>query len=121
MDTNPTPYLTTREAYAVTDRLEEMGLLDKNLYVQLLPAPLPGSESIHFVLRYFNEMHHEVPAELVHFLEGSEDASKSTVFLDQLQKVLPWKWGEFKASWELMRHLPTLANTRRYKLQLLVE
>jgi hypothetical protein len=115
-----TPYLTSREAYAVTARLEELGLLDKNLYVQLLPAPLPGSHGIHFVLRYFNEMHDEFPAELVHFLEGCEDVSKSTVFLDQLQKVLPWGWGEFKGSYELMRHLPTLANTRRYKLQLLV-
>lgn len=116
-----TPYLTSREAYAVTERLESLGLLDKNLCVQLLPAPMPGSEGIHFVLRYFNEPYDELPAELVHFLEGSEDESKSTEFINQLQKVFPMPWGKMHGNNMLMRHLPTTDNTHRYKLSLLVE
>jgi len=114
------PYLNTPEAYAVTERLDEMNLLDADLTVQLLPVTVPGSDSIHYVLRfYLNEWDSE-PISQVHFLENCEDKSKTTVFIDQLNERFEMGWGKLWGNNILMRHLPTLANTRRYKLSLLI-
>lgn len=117
---NDTPYLTTKEAKATTRRLEKLGLLEPGLLVQLLPTSLPESSAFHFVLRYFSSQNEELPVTQVHFMEGGKK-SKSTMFIDQLQKMMSWQWGEFKPNAELVRLLPTLANTRRYKLQLLLD
>jgi hypothetical protein len=117
---NETPYLTTKEAKATARRLEKQGLLDPAFWVQLLPTSLPESNAFHFVLRYFSSQNDELPVTQVHFMENGKK-SKTTLFIDQLQKRMCWAWGEFKPNAELVRLLPTLANTRRYKLQLLLD
>jgi hypothetical protein len=118
--TNVTPYLTSEEAKATTRRLKKLGLLDKNFWVQLLPTSLPESNAFHFVLRYYAAQDDELPVAQIHFMDGGKKY-KSTVFIDQLQEVLAWRWGEFKPNFELIRKLPTQENTRRYKLQLLLQ
>jgi hypothetical protein len=116
---HPTPYLTTPEAYAAARRIEKLGLLDPDFWVQLLPVVQAETDSVNYVLRYYASEDAEESIALVHFME-SKKRGKSAAFIVQLQEALNWRWGDFKANFLIVRKLPTLANTRRYKLQLLV-
>jgi hypothetical protein len=115
-----TPCLTSPEAFAAARRIEQIGLLDPNFWVQLMPVWMPETSRLNYVLRYYATQDAEEPIALVHFME-SKKLGKSAAFIVQLQQALGgWGWGEFKANFLLVRVLPTLTNTRRYKLQLLV-
>lgn len=114
------PYLTSQEAYAVVRRLEKRDLLNANYWVQLMPASFAEIDCLCYVLRFFETEDAEQPIAVLEFLEGKQ-WGKSIAFIDQVQARMPWTWGEFKPVFLLMRQLPTLANTRRYKLKLLAE
>lgn len=119
-----TPYLTTDEAYAVTKRLEKNGLIDHAFFVQLVPATMPEVLGTDYVLRYYADKEAEQPVALVRFMAGAKK-SKNSIFIKQLllkmeQQQIKWLAGEYKPNSELLRLLPTLSNTRRYKLQLLI-
>jgi hypothetical protein len=115
-----TSYLTSPEAFAAARRIEKLGLLDPNFWVQLIPVWMSETCSLNYVLRYYVTEDAEEPIASLHFME-SKKLGKSAAFIVQLQEALGgWGWEKFKANFLLVRVLPTLANTRRYKLQLLV-
>lgn len=116
------PYLNTPAAHKVAKRIEKYGLTDPDWFVELRPVCMPNSDDVDYALLYYKTPDSTEKAfTFLHFI-ASKKGGKSAAVVEQLQVELGgWGYGGLKPNSELLRHLPILVNTRRYKLQLLAE